>query len=205
MGRPSNTALRREEITGGLLRVMAARGYGGATIAEIAREAGLPSGIVHYHFESKKAVLVAVVQRISRVLRDRYARRLARAARTESRGRMRAWIDAHVALGPDADPKAMACWVAIGAEALRDVGVRAVYEKVLAEERRTLEAGVRHALRVEGRATRAARAIAAALLAAVQGAFQMGCAAPGILAPGSMAPLLRRMADGMIEAEGRLR
>ena len=205
MARPSNTALRREEIAGGLLRVMAAKGYGGATIAEIAREAGLPPGIVHYHFESKKAILVAVLQRLSDILRDRYARRAARAGRTEARGGMRAWIDAHVALGPDADPKAMACWVAVGVEALRDSVVRGAFEKALAEDRKALETAVRAALRMEGRDPRGARAISAALLAAVQGAFQLGCAAPGMIPPGSMAPLLRRMADGMISAEARLR
>jgi len=205
VARPSNTAQRREEIVGGLLRVMAAQGYGGATIAQIAEEAGLPSGIVHYHFESKKEILVAVLGRLSRVVRERYLRRAARAGVTETRGRVRAWIDAHVALGPDADARAMACWVAVGAEALRDPVVRKEYEKVLVEERDTLEALVRAALRSEGRATRAARAIAVALLSAVQGAFQLGCAAPGTIAAGSMAPALRRMADGLMSAEPRLR
>src|SRR5438067_5266073 len=154
---------------------MASRGYGGATIAEIAREAGLPPGIVHYHFESKKAILVAVLDRLSRVVRERYRRRAARAGLTESRGRLFAWIDAHAALGADADPKAMACWVAVGAEALRDPLVRREYEKVLIGERNALEALVRAALRSEGRTSRAARAIAVALLSAVQGSFQLGC------------------------------
>lgn len=205
MARPSNTGRRREEITGGLLRVMAARGYGGATIAEIAREAGLPPGIVHYHFGSKKDILVAVLARLSRVARERYARRAARAARTETRARVAAWIDAHVALGPDADAKAMACWVAVGAEALRDPVVRREYEKALIEDRDTLEGLVRQALRAEGRATRAGRAIATALLAGVQGAFQLGCAAPGALARGSMAAILRRTASDLMDAEPRNR
>ena len=177
MARPSNTERRREEIVGGLPRVMAARGYCGATIAQIAGEAGLPSGIVHYHFENKKEILVAVLERLSRVIRERYTRRVARAGVTESRGRVRAWIDAHVALGPDADARAMACWVAVGAEALRDPVVRREYEKVLIEDRETLEGLVRGALRAERRTTKAARAIAMSLLAAVQGAFQVGCAA----------------------------
>jgi TetR/AcrR family transcriptional repressor of bet genes len=184
---------------------MATRGYGGATIAEIAREAGLPSGIVHYHFESKKAILVAVLDRLSRVVRERFERRAARAGRTETRGRLNAWIDAHVALGADADPRAMACWVAIGSEALRDPLVRAEYRKVLLEERRGVERLVRDALLAERRSPRAARAVAVALLAAVQGAFQLGCAAPGTVAPGSMAPLLRRAAAALLDAEPRIR
>lgn len=205
MARPSNTGRRREEIVGGLLRVMSSRGYGGATISEIAREAGLPSGIVHYHFDSKQAILVGVLDRISRVVRERYLRRASRAGVTESRGRIFAWIDAHLALGADADPKAMACWVAVGAEALRDPVVRGEYEKILLEERRMLETLVRTALKTERRSPRAARPIALALLAAVQGAFQLGCAAPATVAPGSMAPLLRRMACGLLDAEPRNR
>ena len=205
MARPTNTAMRREEIVGGLLRVMAARGYGGATIAQIAEEAGLPPGIVHYHFESKKEILVAVLGRLSRIVHDRYVRRAARAGVTEARGRVRAWIDAHVALGADADVHAMACWVAIGAEALRDPVVRREVERVLVEDRDRLEALVRAALRAERRETRGARAIAVALLTAVQGAFQVGCAAPGTIAPGTMAPLLRRMAEGLMDAEPRSR
>jgi TetR/AcrR family transcriptional repressor of bet genes len=205
VGRPSNTARRREELVGGLLRVMASRGYGGATIAEIAREAGLPPGVVHYHFESKKEILVAVLERLSSVLRERYRRRAARVARTETRGRVFAWVDAHVALGADADPRAMACWVAIGAEALRDPEVRTEFEKVLAQDRRTLEALLREALAAERRSPRAARAIATTLVAAVQGAFQLGCAAPGAIAPGSMAPLLRRTAAGLLDLEARER
>jgi hypothetical protein len=58
---------------------------------------------------------------------------------------------------------------------------------------------------MEGRDPRGARALSSALLAAVQGAFQLGCAAPGTIAPGSMAPLLRRMADGLVSAEPRRR
>jgi TetR/AcrR family transcriptional repressor of bet genes len=205
VARPSNTGRRREEITGGLLRAMAARGYGGATIGEIAREAGVPAGIVHYHFESKKDVLVAVMERLARVVRERYARRAARAGLSETRSRVFAWIDAHVALGPDADAEAMACWVAVGAEALRDRAVRAVYGKVLFEERATLEMLVRTALKSERRQTKAARAIAVTLLSAVQGAFQLGCTASGTLAPGSAAPLLRRMAAGLMDGEARIR
>ena len=50
-----------------------------------------------------------------------------------------------------------------------------------------------------------ARAIASILVAAVQGAFQLGGAAPGAIAPGSMAPLLRRTAAGLLDLEPRRR
>jgi len=188
-----------------MVRVMARRGYGRATIAEIAREARVPQGIVHYHFEDKKEILMGVIGRLSRILAERYERRRRRAGRTETRGKLFAWIDAHVALGADADPTAMACWVALGTEALGDAKVRGVYERVLREERKALEELVREALRAERRAEAGARRIATTLQAAVQGAFHLGCAAPATVVPGSMAPLLRRVAEALMDGEPRWR
>ena len=54
MARPSNTEERRQQIVEGLLRVMAERGYERASIAEIAKAAGLSPGLVHYHFTEKQ-------------------------------------------------------------------------------------------------------------------------------------------------------
>ncbi|MDX6750612.1 TetR/AcrR family transcriptional regulator [Geminicoccaceae bacterium 1502E] len=43
--------------------VFAARGYDGATTAEIARQAGLPKANVHYYFATKEAIYRAVIDR----------------------------------------------------------------------------------------------------------------------------------------------
>ena len=192
MPRPSNTGERRREIVEALIAVMARQGYEGASIAAVAAEAGLVPGLVHYHFDSKLAILIEVVGVLHDRLRERTARFLARAA-DDPRARLDAFLDAHVATGPDADPAAVACWVALAAEAIRVPEVRDVYQQVVRAELAELE---RLVAAVQGDAT-GARASAAALYAAIQGAYQLATAAPGSTPAGFAAPALRRMADAL--------
>ena len=202
MPRPSNTAQRRQEIVQGLQRVMAAQGYERTSVAQIAEAAGLTQGLIHYHFGSKQDILVALVVRIRRGIQERLERRLSRAGHG-ARARLRAYIDAHLALGPDSDQEAMACWVAIGAEALRQPEIRKIYSKALEQDLSVLEGLLRDLLSSEGRTTHSARAMAAGLLATIEGAYQLGCAAPGTIPRGSAAPMLKTMAVGLIEAQSR--
>jgi TetR/AcrR family transcriptional repressor of bet genes len=85
MARPSNTEERRQQIVEGLLRVMAKRGYERASIAEIAKEAGLSSGLVHYHFKDKQEILLTAVEQLAARVRTRG--RHAAAARQGARRR----------------------------------------------------------------------------------------------------------------------
>ena len=62
MGRPSNTEERRAQIVEAFLTVISKEGYARATIAAVAREAGLTSGLLHYHFGRKHQLLVARAQ-----------------------------------------------------------------------------------------------------------------------------------------------
>jgi TetR/AcrR family transcriptional repressor of bet genes len=176
---------------------MAERGYEGATIPEIARAAGLRGGLVHYHFESKEEILLELFARLRRTLEARLERR---------RGsRLHAYLDAHLALGADADRAALACWVAIGTETLRRPALGALYRHAAAERLDRLEGFVRDALAARGRSPRRAREIAAALLAALEGAFHLGLAAPRAIPLGTAARTVRRMADGLIASEPPLR
>ena len=62
MPRPSNTEERQAQITGALMKVMAKRGYDGASVADIAKAARLTPGLVHYHFKSKQEILLAALR-----------------------------------------------------------------------------------------------------------------------------------------------
>ncbi|WOQ18858.1 TetR/AcrR family transcriptional regulator [Raineyella sp. W15-4] len=53
----------REEILDAASRVMAARGYAGASISALAAEAGLPKSAIYHHFHSKGGLLSAVMAR----------------------------------------------------------------------------------------------------------------------------------------------
>lgn len=204
MARPSNTGQRREEIVEALLRVMASEGYEGATIPEIARAAGLRPGLIHYHFESKEEILLELFDRLRRTVEERFRGRLA-GIRSLPRGRLHAFLDAHLELGKDADRDAMVCWVAMGAEALRRPALRTLYRQAIFHRLDRLEGLVREALAAERRSAARAPEIASGLLAAIEGAFKLGCAAPRAIPPGSAAATIRRMADGLLDTEPSIR
>jgi len=48
-------------ILAAALKVLAERGYAATTVAQVAAEAGVSRGLLHYHFESKEALLARVV------------------------------------------------------------------------------------------------------------------------------------------------
>lgn len=181
---------------------MAREGYERATVSAVAREAGLAPGLLHYHFASKREILIALIERLAGGLEERLTRRLA-AAGEDPRARLFACIDAHVALGRDADPRAVAAWIVVAAEAVRDGEVRALYAAAIAASLARLRVMVLSCLRAEGRATRNAGKIAAALLSAIEGAYLLSTAAPGTLPEGFAAPTIRRMAEGLLVAEPR--
>ena len=194
VARPSNTEERRQQIVQGLLRVMAERGYERASIAEIARAAGLSPGLVHYHFAEKQEVLLVLVEQLARGVRERVAARL-EGVRGGARAQVEAFLDAFLATGEGANPDSVAAWVTISAEAVRQPEVRAAYEKVVRADLAQLEALV-------GAVTgeRRARAVAAGLFAAVQGYFVLAAAAPGLIPPGTAASTVKRMAAGLLDA-----
>lgn len=179
---------------------MARQGYERASIAAIAAAAGLVPGLVHYHFQSKLDILVALVDLLRERLAARIEARLAAAGGGGPRARIAAFLDAHVATGPDADPEAVACWVAVAAEAIREPEVRAVYQRVVESALDELSELVRAVLESEGRRAPPVevRSMAASLYAAIQGAFQLATAAPGATPRGFAAPALHRLAEALL-------
>jgi len=55
---------RRERILVAARKVLAEKTQAGATVAEIAREAGVARGLLHYHFESKETLFLEVIRSI---------------------------------------------------------------------------------------------------------------------------------------------
>lgn len=56
-------AKSRDEILDAASRMMSSRGYEGTSVAEIARESGLPNSSIYWHFNSKAGILAAVMER----------------------------------------------------------------------------------------------------------------------------------------------
>lgn len=196
MARPSNTKQRRDEIVTGLLQVMTREGYEAASVARIARAAGLAPGLVHYHFTSKREILVALVRRLLALVERRYDARAPAGSSAEVC--IDAFIDAHLALGQGADPRAVAAWSVIGAEALRIPEVRALYRGAMRRALARLGSHLELAMCGRGRRRRA-RFAAAAVLSAIEGAYRIAASAPGVLPAGYAAPMVKRMARALIE------
>ncbi|MCE9667811.1 TetR/AcrR family transcriptional regulator [Myxococcus stipitatus] len=196
MPRPSNTEERRQQIVTGLLKVMSERGYERASVNEIAKAAGLSPGLVHYHFSDKQEILLVLVEQLAARGRARVAARLAKLSVQDTRGRVDAFLDAFLAMGADADAEAVAGWVTISAEAIRQPEVRAAYEQVVRADLEQLESLVAALV-----GKRRARALAAGLFAAVQGYFVLSASAPGLVPAGSAASTVRHMAAGLLDAQ----
>ncbi|MGE0490026.1 MAG: TetR family transcriptional regulator [Vulcanimicrobiota bacterium] len=185
MPRPKNTDRRRRQIVAGLRQVLAERGYEKATIASIARAAGLTSGLVHYHFASKQAILLELIAELREQVRARQQ------PADHPKEQLRAFIEARLARGPDADPEAVACWVSIGAEALRQPEVAAVYQQLLAEQKAELET-------ILAALTPRPETDAVAILAAIEGCYQLASAAPELVPVGFAFEAVWRMAGGLL-------
>ena len=186
MGRSKNTAQRRAQIVDALLTVMSSSGYAGASIQSIARAAELSPGLIHYHFGSKQEILLALLATLYERLAERYSQRAASVDTPWEA--VEAWIDAHLSFGPDADPRAVACWVQIGAEALRQPDVRDAYRALIEADVSTLSTALARA------GVEDADMAAAGMMSAVQGAYQLSLTAPGAIPPGQAAAVVRRMA-----------
>lgn len=59
-------AQRREQLLDTAAKLFAVHGYAGATTAQIAREAGVTEPIIYRHFDSKRDLFVALIERTGR-------------------------------------------------------------------------------------------------------------------------------------------
>ncbi len=198
MARPSNREQRRAQIVEALHVLMAEQGYDGASVAAIARQAGLAPGLVHYHFACKEEILLALVERLADRLGARYDRLLSSASTPWDR--LDCWIDAHLAQGEGADSAAVACWVAIGAEAVRRPEVQQAYEAAVRDD---LDRGERLVADILGPQLEPddPRRLATALLAAIEGCYRLASGAPNAVPEGFAAPSVRQMARGLLQSQ----
>lgn len=195
MPRPHNTEQRKSQIVRGLARAMARCGYAKATVQEIASEAGLTPGLIHYHFGSKQEILINLIQSLAQVVRTRLD-----SGASDPSQRLDAAIEALVGTAAGVETEAVACWVVIGSEAVRQPEVRELYESLMREARAELEGIFRDAMHKEGRSDEQAPAAAVAVLAAIEGFFRLAAGAPSCVPPGTAADIVRAIAAGFIRS-----
>jgi TetR/AcrR family transcriptional repressor of bet genes len=197
MPRPSNTDERQAQIIGALMKVMAKHGYDGASIADIAKAARLTPGLVHYHFGSKQEILLAALRDLIARHDAKLEARLARAG-GDPVAEVSGFIDFHLGLGADADPEALACWVLLSGEALREQKVRVGFAAALDGMARRLAGVIRRGVKQELFVCDSIDAAASALVATIQGYFVLAATAREVIPRGSAAVSTRRMAEGLL-------
>jgi TetR/AcrR family transcriptional repressor of bet genes len=197
MPRRTNTEERQAQITAALLKVMAKRGYDGASIADIAKAARLTPGLVHYHFKNKQQILLAaladLVARHDAGLEDRLQR-----ANRDPIAEVAAFIDFHLGLGADADPEALACWILLSGEALREPKVRVDFEKALATTTARIAEVIQRGVEQRVFVCESVDGAAASLVAAIHGYFVLAATAGSVIPKGSAALSTKRMAEGLL-------
>ncbi|CAN5307993.1 hypothetical protein BH11CYA1_BH11CYA1_45840 [soil metagenome] len=201
MPRPSNTEERRQQIVEGLMTVMATSGYGGATIPLIAQAAGLSTGLVHYHFDTKQQILIELIKLLGEMVDRRAQTRVAKPSAAKPSAKLIAYIDAHLAYGKGESTEAVACLIAIGAEAVNQPEIRQAYQDATRRQLVILELICEELLQSEGRSTKAKREIALGIIAAIEGSYRLLVSAPDLIPRGFAAPTVRAMAFGLIAAQ----
>lgn len=197
MARPSNTRERQRQITGALMKVMAKRGYDGASIADIAKAARLTPGLVHYHFENKQQILLAALRELVARHDARLDARLGEAG-DDPVAQVAAFIDFHLGLGADADAEALACWILLSGEALREPKVRVEFGKALEGTAARIAAVIQRGIEQKLFTCDSVEAAASALVATLQGYFVLAATARSLIPRGSAAASTKRMASGLL-------
>jgi AcrR family transcriptional regulator len=77
MGRKSNVEAKRREIVSALFECLAKKGHEKVTIKDIAYQAGVTPGVIHYYFKSKNEIVACLMeqlaQRYSNIFSDKLA------------------------------------------------------------------------------------------------------------------------------------
>lgn len=199
MARERNTDQRREQIVAAMIKVVAAKGYERASINAIAEEAGLTSGLVHYHFKRKLEILICALATIEQTLNQRIEKLQHRTRNAEEA--LAAHVDAYVRLGEDASPTNIQCWVAICAAALNEEEVKEATDAVIGRTLTNLTAAIdavwtERQLNIPPDET---QAVAAGLFSAIHGAYTLVTTAPSTFPLGFASPTLQALCRALLD------
>ena len=136
--------VRREQIVHATIRCLAHEGYSGLTMKKVAREAGVSQGILHYYFESKRAILIAALELVMADL-DRRVAALSEGAR-DAPAQLRAVIRGCLGLAED-NREFWVVFVEFWGEMMHDRALQSINAALYQRLRRTLGATVKQGIR----------------------------------------------------------
>lgn len=135
MPRPSVEAERREQLLRATCEVVSEVGMHDMRLSDVARHAGLSSGIIHYYFASKRAVLVAAFE--FNFTQSLVRRRALLESRQEPLSLLAALAQSYLPRGEES-LTAWRVWAELWAEALRDPEFQHVNERLYDEWRQII-------------------------------------------------------------------
>ncbi len=136
MARPVVAPLRREQILNGLFRAIARKGFAACSVSDIAREAKLPRGILHYYFRNKEEMLAALMRSLGEAhlaALDAYRARFA-----DPLERLLAVLTFHLAPSDERSRDTTRVWIEYWGVGLQEPRVREAVRLVQAGLRRRL-------------------------------------------------------------------
>lgn len=173
------------------MMVMADKGYDRATVTDVARAAGLAPGLVHYHFDSKLEILLALAEQLKTDLEATLDAIPDEATTLE---RLDALIDRMLGR-PDRQPQRLAVWIALGQEALKDERVGRVYGETLESLAKRIRSIL---LGDERRRSRDVESTTVAVVAIIQGYLSLAGTRAFTIPRGTAAPCAKSMVRGLI-------
>ncbi len=142
--RPSVEPERREQLIAAAARVIARSGYDAATVRDVAREAGVSTGVIAYYFEGKDDLFAHVLRAASRAFRARLEH--ARDAAVTPRDHLLALAEAATPSDDEAI-RAHALWIDFWARAARDPALAGLTVRLYDGWRREIAEVVRNGQR----------------------------------------------------------
>lgn len=192
MARPSNKEQRRKDIAGAFLKVMAKKGYSGATVRAVAKEAGVSSGLIHHHFEDKQDILLVAVDGIVESGRQRFEEM--NDSNMDCRLKIKAFIDSRLSLGNGENIDAVKAWVLIGSEAVRQEEVRGIYKKAISQQQKYLASLLKEAYSLSLKESKEKSAM---IISAIEGSYLLGVTCDGELPKGYASKTLNDLVESL--------
>lgn len=125
MAKRSIKAMRRDELMEAAIAVIGEEGMSGATMAAIAKRAGMSAGLVNHYFESKEELMALAMRNLSNLFRQDIMK-LAPADPTPAQ-RLKAIVDGSFAPQHLGVPKRAATWMQFMIAAQTEPRIRHLY------------------------------------------------------------------------------
>jgi TetR/AcrR family transcriptional repressor of bet genes len=175
---------------------MAKQGYEKASIQAIAKEAGLASGLIHYHFKTKQEILLSAVNWIVASAEERLVK--LQVEKQTAWEQLEAFVNARLATGDSQLPEIVSAWVVIAAESIGQPEVRDIYQGLIQTQLDMLASLLVDVWEKKGEVDEDVIHLSAIVMAAIEGAFQLSVTAPKAMPKNYAANAVIKLIEGQI-------